>query len=128
METSGMVVDTSIFIEFLRAKDKSKTTLFQIPEDREIFISSVTLYELYIGANTPEKINDIKILTEDLPVLDFNGDTAIKAAEVYHQLRRENKIIEFRDIFIAATCLSNRSSVKTLNKKHYDRIKDLVVE
>ena len=32
MERSGMVVDTSIFIEFLRAKDKTKTALFQIPE------------------------------------------------------------------------------------------------
>jgi predicted nucleic-acid-binding protein len=27
-----MVVDTSIFIEFLRAKDKTKTALFQIPD------------------------------------------------------------------------------------------------
>ena len=64
MERPGMVVDTSIFIEFLRAKDKAKTVLFQIPEIDHIYISSVTLYELLIGANTPEKINDIKILTE----------------------------------------------------------------
>lgn len=57
-----MVVDTSIFIEFLRAKDKTKTVLFQIPETDHIYISSVTLYELLIGANTPAKINDIKYL------------------------------------------------------------------
>ena len=31
-----MVVDTSIFIEFLRAKDKTKTALFQIPDDEQI--------------------------------------------------------------------------------------------
>ena len=73
------------------------------------------------------KINDIKILTEDLHVLVFNDEVAITAAEIYHQLRTENKMIEFRDIFIAATCLSNNLPVKTLNKKHYDRIKGLNV-
>ena len=60
MESSGMVVDTSIFIEFLRAKDKTKTALFQIPEDAQIYISSVTLYELLMGAFSPEKVKDIR--------------------------------------------------------------------
>jgi predicted nucleic acid-binding protein len=60
MESSGMVVDTSIFIEFLRAKDKTKTALFLIPNDQQIYISSVTLYELLMGASTPDKISDIK--------------------------------------------------------------------
>ena len=127
MESSGMVVDTSIFIEFLRAKDKTKTVLFQIPDNEQIYISSVTLYELLIGAYTPEKVNDIKILTEDVPVLPFNENVASKAAEIYHQLRLNNKMIEFRDIFIAATCMINNLPVKTLNKKHYDRIEGLSV-
>jgi tRNA(fMet)-specific endonuclease VapC len=50
MESPGMVVDTSIFIEFLRAKDKTKTALYLIPDDAQIYISSVTLYELLMGA------------------------------------------------------------------------------
>lgn len=120
-----MVVDTSIFIEFLRAKDKTKTVLFLIPETEQIYISSVTLYELLIGANTPEKVNDIKILTEGLPVLSFNEDVASKAAEIYLQLRQQNKLIEFRDIFIAATCIVNDLPVKTSNLKHFERIEGL---
>jgi len=125
MECPGMVVDTSIFIEFLRAKDKAKTVLFQIPEIDHIYISSVTLYELLIGANTPEKANDIKILTEGLPVLTFNEDVASRAAKIYQQLRQQNKMIEFRDIFIAATCIVNNLPVKTLNLKHFERIEGL---
>ena len=125
MGSPGMVVDTSIFIEFLRAKDKTKTVLFLIPETEQIYISSVTLYELLIGANTPEKVNDIKILTEGLPVLSFNEDVASKAAEIYLQLRQQNKLIEFRDIFIAATCIVNDLPVKTSNLKHFERIEGL---
>lgn len=128
MESSGMVVDTSVFIEFLRAKDKTKTTLFLIPDDEQIFISAVTLYELLMGASTADKVTDIKLLTEEIPVLPFNEEVAEKSAEIYHQLRQMNKMIEFRDIFIAATCLVNNLPVKTLNKKHFDRIQELTVE
>ena len=128
MESPGMVVDTSIFIEFLRAKDKTKTALFLIRDDKQIYISSVTLYELLMGASTPDKIKDIKILTDEIPVLPFNEEVAEKSAEIYHQLRQLNMMIEFRDIFIAATCLVNNLPVKTLNKKHFDRIQELSVK
>jgi len=128
MESPGMVVDTSIFIEFLRAKDKTKTALFLIRDDEQIYISSVTLYELLMGASTPDKIKDIKILTDEIPVLPFNEEVAEKSAEIYHQLRQLNMMIEFRDIFIAAICLVNNLPVKTLNKKHFDRIQELSVK
>ena len=125
MERSGMVVDTSIFIEFLRAKNKTKTALFLIPDTDHIYISAVTLYELLIGANTPEKVNDIKTLTEGLPVLEFNEDVASRAAQIYLKLRQQNKMIEFRDIFIAATCIVNELPLKMLNLKHFERIDGL---
>ena len=50
MESSRLVVDTSIFIGYLRAKDKKKADLYKIPNSKRIYISSVTLYELLIGA------------------------------------------------------------------------------
>jgi predicted nucleic acid-binding protein len=71
MESPGMVIDTSIFIEFLRAKDKTKTALFLIPDDEQVYISSVTCYELLMGASTPDIIKDIKILTDEIPVLNL---------------------------------------------------------
>jgi len=36
---SGVVVDSGIFIEHFRAKDKTKTTLFQMPENLKLFVS-----------------------------------------------------------------------------------------
>lgn len=122
-----MVIDTSVFIEFLRANDKTKTSLFQISAEKQLYISSVTLYELLMGAVTEEKLNDIKILTEDIPVLSFNESVAQQAAMIYHYLRSNNMIIEFRDIFIAATALENNLPIKTLNKKHFERIKGLTI-
>ena len=117
-----MVIDTSIFIDFLRKKDKTKTVLYSISENSPLAISVITLYELLMGATDTTKKNDIKILTNDLIILDFDKEIAKRAANIYHKLRRENKMIEFRDIFIAATCLVYEMPILTLNKKHFKRI------
>jgi tRNA(fMet)-specific endonuclease VapC len=77
-----MVVDTGIFIEFLRAKDNKKSKLFAIINSTQLYISSVTLYELLMGATNDEKLADIKILTDDLPVLPFDDNVSRKAAEI----------------------------------------------
>ncbi len=122
-----MVIDTSIFIEHLRAKDKFATTLYQLTNDNELFISSISLYELYMGAATKEKEKDVQSLTDDLAILPFTNLVAIKAAEIYHALRRSNQVIEFRDIFIAATCIVHELPIVTLNKKHFERVEGLKI-
>jgi len=120
-----MVIDTGVFIEHIRAKDKLRTTLYLLSEDIELFVSSVSMYELYMGATTNDKENDIRTLTEDLQILPFTNAVAFKAAQLYHLLKKQNKLIEFRDIFIAATCLVNDLPLVTLNKNHFKRVEGL---
>ena len=67
------------------------------------------------------------MLTEDLAVLPFTDAVSIKAAQIYHQLRLSNQMIEFRDILIAATCIVNELPIVTLNKKHFKRIEGLKI-
>jgi len=62
------------------------------------------MYELCIGATDEQKREDVRLLTEDAIVLPFDERVSLKAAEIYHVLRRTNKMIEFRDLFIAALC------------------------
>lgn len=123
-----MVVDTGIFIEHLRAKKKDATTFFRYFGEFSLFASAVTIYELHMGANSEEKRNDVEIITGDITVLPFSNDVASKAAEIYHDLKRKNKLIEFRDIFIAATCIVYDMPILTLNKKHFQRIEGLRIQ
>ena len=122
-----MVIDTCIFIDFLRKKDKTSSILYSISDVEPLVISSVTLYELLMGATDENKLRDIKILTGDLMVLNFDEQVAKKSAEIYHLLKKENKMIEFRDIFIAATCIIYEMPLKTLNYKHFERIPGLEI-
>lgn len=122
-----VILDTSIFIEYLRAKDKSKTVLFGLSDNVVLSLSAVTYYELLMGATNGAKKEDIRLLTEDLAILPFSFDIAEKAATIFNDLKQKNKLIEFRDIFIAATAISNQLPLKTLNIKHFERIKNLIL-
>ena len=67
----------------------------------------------------------MQTVTEDIAVLFFDQAVAKKAALIYQQLRKANQLIEFRDIFIAATALINQLPVLTKNAKHFQRIQHL---
>ncbi len=67
------------------------------------------------------------MLTDSIPVLSFNQEVAEKAAIIYQELRKTNELIEFRDIFIAATAIVHHLPVITKNSKHFTRIKELKV-
>ncbi|MBE0638379.1 MAG: type II toxin-antitoxin system VapC family toxin [Bacteroidales bacterium] len=127
MESSGVVVDTSIFIDYLRAKDKRNTVLYTISDNLRICISSVTLYELLIGATDKQKTQDVHLLTDDTIILPFDEEVSIRASKIYHDLRKSNNMIEFRDIFIASTCMIHKLPILSSNKKHFQRIKGLQI-
>lgn len=120
-----MVIDTSVFIEFLRSKNKKNTSLYNIPDKTPICISVVTLYELLMGATDEVKQKDIARLIEGITILSFDKEVSVKSAEIYHILRKKNQMIEYRDIFIAATSIVNELPLFTLNKKHFSRVAGL---
>ncbi|HEY2580514.1 MAG TPA: type II toxin-antitoxin system VapC family toxin [Mucilaginibacter sp.] len=122
-----MVIDTSIIIDHLRSKDKLTSKLYQLSDEPELCISAVSMYELYMGATSKDKEKDIKLVTESLIILPFTNAVALQASKIYHQLKKKNELIEFRDIFIAATCMVNELPIATLNKKHFKRIEGLKI-
>ena len=125
MDNPKLLIDTSIIIDHFRKKDKTNTLLLELYQNYLLHNSSVTVFELYNGASTSEKVKDIELLLKNVTVLDFNSEIASKASKIYRQLISENKIIEFRDIFIASTAIVNKMPVSTLNVKHFKRIKGL---
>ena len=122
-----VILDTTIFIEFLRASNKSKTTLYALIDTSPLSLSAVTFYELLMGANSDSKKNDVRLLTDRMAILPFSDVVSAKAADIFHELKKQNKLIEFRDIFIAATAISTQLPLKTLNRKHFERVDGLIL-
>ena len=122
-----VILDTTIFIEFLRASNKSKTTLYALIDTSPLSLSAVTFYELLMGANSDSKKNDVRLLTDRMAILPFSDVVSAKAADIFHELKKQNKLIEFRDLFIAATAISTQLPLKTLNRKHFERVDGLIL-
>ena len=56
-------------------------------------------------------------------VIYFDNKAVIKASEIYAALKREGKLIDERDLMIGAICIANNLPLATLNKKHFNRLK-----
>jgi len=122
-----MVIDTSIFIEYLRSKDRTNTALAKLPTETVLYVSSITAFELYSGATDIKKRQDIDTLLQGVFILPLNTDIAKNAGFIYQDLRRRGNMIEVTDILIAATALENDLPIKTLNTNHFQRIPGLVM-
>lgn len=56
METRGILVDTSIIIDYLRTPNKAKSGFISLFQKRNpLFISSITVFELFNGATDNKK-------------------------------------------------------------------------
>lgn len=53
-----MVVDTGVFIDHLRAKEKFSMLLYRISDNVPLYISAVTRYELHMGATSPVRLHE----------------------------------------------------------------------
>lgn len=122
-----MVVDSSVFIEHLRAKDKTKTTLTNLPVGSLLCISAVTVFELFSGATDPIKRRDVQKLLKDVLILPMDAAVGEKAGEIFQQLRGKSLGIEVGDILIAATALIHSLPIKTLNVRHFSRVEGLIL-
>ena len=107
MESSRILIDTSIVIDYLRSNSRQQTNFTKLFIDNELYLSSISVFELFNGATSEAKKQDVEQVCQQISVLDFNLDTAKIASEIYLDLRAKNKLIEFRDILIAASALQH---------------------
>ncbi|WP_159474705.1 type II toxin-antitoxin system VapC family toxin [Dyadobacter sp. 3J3] len=122
-----VLVDTSILIDLFRKTDKSNSKLVALVRQGYSFqISAITEYEIFSGA-TSNQLDYWNNLLEKIQVLPFDQSAVKAAVEINQFLKLKRKQIDIADLFIAATAISNNLPFATLNKKHFERIEELVI-
>jgi tRNA(fMet)-specific endonuclease VapC len=122
-----ILADTSVIIEFLRKKKKEKSWLWKIKENSTCFISSITLFELLSGVKTDRHIEDSHKITKWIESIEFDDEIATVAASILINLKKRNQVIDYRDIFIAATAKHYHLTLATLNINHFQRIEGITL-
>lgn len=114
-------LDSDVSVEILKSTEKGKILINEINE-YEVFISSISIFELF---QRETNLYSIEKLLFKINILDFNELSARKASEIIEDLKRKGKMIDIRDLFIASIAISNNCTLATLNKKHFENIKEL---
>jgi tRNA(fMet)-specific endonuclease VapC len=127
MDSERILVDTSIIIDYLRKDNKEKSQFYRIIDKYDLYVSAVTMFELFAGATDDRKRNDINKISRFFEVLPFTEDIARRAGEIFLSLKLQNKLIEIRDLFIGATAVMHNLPVLTLNKDHFNRIEEIQI-
>lgn len=123
-EAGRVLIDTSALIAHLRGRLALQELL---GDYEEIYISSITLYELEYGAIRAGRASDFDRLAHALrpAVLEVGHSVAQRAARVNGELARQNKQIGPRDALIAGTALEWDLSLLTLNLVEFQRVPGL---
>jgi len=125
MATPDIFLDTSILIDFLRKRNKQKAVFAHLAQNKDLYISVVTRFEIEIGLKTPQHYAEYQELRLRLEVLPVNDSCIGQMVELYKHLKQNNKLIGFQDMVIATTALHYRLPLATLNQKHFARIPEL---
>ncbi len=90
-------------------------------------MSSISEFELYLGAKTVRHQNDLEMLFSEVEVIPFDFGCGKIAANIWKDTQSRHQHIEIKDIFIASIAISYDVWLQTFNTKHFQGIKDLKI-
>jgi len=124
-----ILVDTSIWIDFLRGENSSERRMLHelIEDEKDISITGIILTEILQGIKEDRLFHTTRDYLLEFPVYEPKSvGTYVNAAWIYGECRKKGKTIRSTvDCIIAAICLENDLAI--LHKdRDYDIIKECV--
>lgn len=118
-----LLFDTDILIEYLRGSIEAKAYLDAI--QNVIYMSSITMAELYAGVREGEEYKKLEIFTETFEVINLNKSIAKKGGLFRNQYKSSHGT-GLADALIAATAEEISAQVVTFNGKHFPMLNNVI--
>lgn len=130
-----MILDTSFIIDFMNGEPECLEKLVELKQrEKELNVTSLTAYELYLGVRESEKPekekNKIKETLQKLSGEKFSFEWihGKKSAVIQGNLKDEGEMIELQDIFISSIAQKSGQKILTRNHEHFQKIDGVKVE
>lgn len=123
-KTKGILADTTVWIEFFRARSKTGDRLESLIKEGSVWLCGAVLFEILQGVRTEEEKSSVLETLSDLPYIEMSQSLWQKASEISASLRRNGLNLPLSDILIAAVAIRNNFSVFTLDK-HFEQIPEV---
>lgn len=124
MNKQEVLLDTSVLIDFLRQKQKRNTWFYALAKQGQPLAASIITHtELFAGKSVWEKSKarkELESIFAGISLIPLNQEISILAGKI----RAKNKT-DLIDAIIAATAVSEKIALATLNPKHFEKISGL---
>lgn len=126
-------LDSSVLINLLKDDENTKKKVLQFSDSHSFCTSTINIYEILKGfyISNKHKVlfkDKFNLILSSITILDYDYNSADRAAMIYADLRKKGKPINDTDYIIAGNALSNGvSTILTGNKKHFANITGLKV-
>lgn len=125
------LADTDVCIRVLKKRNREFINRF-VEMRKVIAVSSVTVFELYAGAeNYEDKNQRCGVIDEFLALLDvipLDSKAAREAGEIHGQLMRKGMRIGSYDVLNAGLARARNLTIATNNLREFERVPRLLVE
>jgi tRNA(fMet)-specific endonuclease VapC len=122
-----IVADTDVLIDALRGRPPYAERIALELEAGGLATTAVSAFELRSGAKSTEAAAAIDTLLAAMRILPFDERAAERAALTRRELEAAGTTIGMADYMIAGTCLAHSAILLTRNRRHFERVPELVL-
>ncbi len=119
-------LDTNVIIDFLKGNEKIIKKVSGLSQQNTLFITSVSLCELYKGIYLYSKgkrfekeLDDLEILLQSINFITLDTDSCNEFGKLFADLSKKGSLTQDPDLMIASICKTNDLVLVTKDKKHF---------
>lgn len=121
MIKDGVIVDTSVIIDFLKGSEKYAEEITSLLVKNRAIITGIIIAELLQGIKNPKEEQNISELMTVINTLEISTELWIKAGRLSSSLRKKGINLPLTDVAIATLALEYNLYVFTMDK-HFEQI------
>jgi len=126
MIKDGVLVDTSVLIDFFKGKDNISAAVSSLLQTNRVVITGIIIAELLQGMNNLKEELSLTGLLEGVHISEVSTGIWIKAGRTALALRKKGINLPLTDVAIATLAIEHNLSVFTLDR-HFEQIPNLKI-
>jgi len=126
MIKDGVIVDTSVLIDFLKGIAKAATEVTKLLQANRVVTAGIIIAELMQGIGRVDEEDRIAELLSGVHVLEVSTPLWIEAGRLSSSLRRKGVTLPLTDTAIAVLALENNLTLYTFDK-HFAQVPNLKI-
>ncbi|MGA1840047.1 MAG: PIN domain-containing protein [bacterium] len=121
MIKDGVIVDTSVLIDFLKGSEKYAEEVTSLLVKNRAITTGIIIAELLQGIKNPKEEQNISELMTSINTLEISTELWIKAGKLSSSLRKKGISLPLTDVTIATLALEYNLYIFTMDK-HFEKI------